>query len=92
MKDFGLLVCLEKPRLGVSPDGVTYCGCCEYGALQIKCPYSLRESGLVEAIKSDTFYVKRHNEEYVLARNRKYYSQVQHEIYILDVKHCNFVV
>ena len=76
MKDFGLLVCLEKPWLGVSADGVTYCSCCEYGALEIKCPYSLRESELVEAIKSDTFYVKQHDEEYDLARNHKYYSQV----------------
>ena len=47
---------------------------------------------MVEAIKSDTFYVKQHDEEYVLARNHKYYSQVQHEINIVDVKHCDFVV
>ena len=47
---------------------------------------------MVEAIKSDTFYVKQHDEEYVLARNDKYYSQVQHEINIVDVKHCDFVV
>ena len=92
MKDFELLVCLEKPWLGVSPDGVTYCRCCEYGALEIKCPYSLRELGLFEAIRSDTFYVKQHDEKYFLARNRKYYSQVQYGIYILDVKHCDFVV
>ena len=89
MKNFGLLVCLDKPWLGVSPDGVTYCSCCEYGALEVKCPYSLRESGVVEAIKSDTFNVKQHDEEYILARNHKYYSQVEHEIYILDV---DFVV
>ena len=92
MKDFELLVCLEKPWLGVFPDGVTYCSCCEYGALEIKCPYSLRELGLFEAIKSDTFYVKQHDEKYFLARNRKYYSQVQYGIYIFDVKHCDFVV
>ena len=59
MKDFGLVFCLEKPLLGVdAPDGVTYCSYCEYGALEIKCLYSLRESGLIEAIQSDTFYVK----------------------------------
>ena len=92
MKDFGLLVCLEKPWLDVSPDGVTYCSCCEYKAVEIKCPYSLHESGLVEAIKSDTFYIKQHDKKYVLPRNHKYYSQVQHEIYILDVKRCDFVV
>ena len=52
----------------------------------------MRESGLVEAIKSDAFYVKQHDEEYVLARNHKYYSQVQNEINIVDVKHRDFVV
>ena len=41
MKDFGLLVYLEKPWLGVSPDVVTYCNCCEYETVEIKCPYSL---------------------------------------------------
>ena len=71
---------------------VTYCSCCEYGRLEIKCPYSLHELGLVEAIKPRTFHVKKYDEEYTLAKNHKYYSHVQHKIYILVNKHCDFVV
>ena len=92
MKDFGLFFCLEKPLLSVFPDGVTYCSCCEYGALEIKIIYSLRKSGLIEAIQSDKFYVEQHDEKYILAKNQKYYSQIQHEIHILDGKHGDFVV
>ena len=86
MKDFGQLVCLEKPWLRVSPDDVTYCSCCENGALETKCPYSLCESGLVEALKSDTFYIKQHDGEYVLARNHIYYSQVQRDFVVWTPK------
>ena len=91
-KHFRRLDCLEKPWLGVSPDSVTNGSCCEYGALEIKCPYSLRRPGLVEAIKSEIFYVKQHDEEYILAKNHKYYSQVQHEKNIFHVEHFDFVV
>ena len=36
----GLVV---NPFLGASPDGVTLCGCCDEGIVEIKCPYSIKD-------------------------------------------------
>lgn len=33
---FGLLVDPERPSIGASPDGITYCGIC----IEVKCPYN----------------------------------------------------
>ena len=40
----GLFVNPQYPYLGASPDGVVSCQCCGEGIIEIKCPYSLRDS------------------------------------------------
>lgn len=39
----GLIVSIENPNLGASPDGLISCDCCGDGCLEIKCPFTLRE-------------------------------------------------
>ena len=40
----GLHVNPKYPYLGASPDGLVTCACCGNGLLEVKCPYSVRNS------------------------------------------------
>ena len=40
----GLFLSIEYPMFGASPDGLVQCTCCGEGLVEIKCPYTLRES------------------------------------------------
>lgn len=63
MRDFRLLLCSKHPWLCVSPDGETYC------SSNILC---MSWDWLKQ---QNIFWV--FDEEYILAKNHKYYSQVQ---------------
>ncbi|XP_065649892.1 uncharacterized protein LOC136078307 [Hydra vulgaris] len=96
-KDFeviriGFYVCQQKPWLGVSPDGFAFCSCCGYAAIEVKCPYSLKEKGLSGAINSNRFYIKTQNSKYYLDSSHYYYAQIQCEIFILEVNYCDLIV
>ena len=89
VRSFGLQVSPEKPWYGASPDSVTYCSCCKYGCLEVKCTFSLNDKSL-----KGPFYVTYDsgNEIYELERANQYYFQVQLEMYALKVEFCNFMV
>ena len=76
------------------PDNVTYCSCCKYGYLEVKCPLSLKEKSLKEEIHKGAFYVTYDpvNEIYELDRAHQYYFQVQLEKYTLKVEFCDFMI
>ena len=82
VKSFRPQVSPEKPWHGVSPDSVTYCSCCKYGCLEVKCPLSLKDKSLKEEIHKGVFYVTYDsgNEIYELDRAHQYYFQVQLKI------------
>ena len=46
----GFVINEEGPFLGVSPDGVVKCSCCNTGLLEIKCPYKIKERNLQDSI------------------------------------------
>ena len=43
----GLVIDCNYPFFGASPDGVIKCRCCEFGVLEIKCPYSCRDKSFL---------------------------------------------
>lgn len=53
--------------------------------MEVKCPYSLREGSLLEAINSNTFYVKNINGIYKLDTKHCYYAQIQMEMLVTNV-------
>ena len=91
-KKLGLLVCGERPWFGVSPDGMVNCSCCGFGVVEVKCPFSLRDSGLSNAVEGGKFYVRKEKSKYILDKGHKYYAQVQHEMFLLDTSYCDFIV
>lgn len=89
----GLAIDKEYPFLGASPDARFQCDCCDFGVIEIKCPYSLRASSLSQVIcDNKQFYVRSENNCYVLKRGHPYYTQVQMEMRVSDAKSCDFVV
>ncbi|KAL3857803.1 hypothetical protein ACJMK2_012438 [Sinanodonta woodiana] len=43
-QDIGLLLDSDEPFLGATPDLLLQCDCCGVGALEVKCPWSIRFS------------------------------------------------
>ena len=83
----GLCVNPKAPHLGASPDGLTFCSCCGSGVLEVKCPYSVRET-----IPTSVSYIIEGTEGvFKLSRKHKYYYQIQGQMSILEVLYCDFV-
>ena len=77
----GLVVSESYPFMGASPDGIINCKCCGSGVLEIKCPYSCRETSLKEkANETGTFFLKEVNGEMRLNVYHQHYFQVQAQL------------
>ena len=83
----GLHICPNYPYLGASPDGLISCTCCGRGILEIKCPYSMRNS-----IPTSVPYLRTSESgKYSLAVTHNYYYQVQGQLGIVGQQFCDFV-
>eukprot|EP00731_Ephydatia_muelleri_P003205 Em0001g3205a len=54
----GLFINPLYPHLGASPDGLVSCLCCGAGVIEIKCPYSIRNSDPSTAAETSHFYLE----------------------------------
>ena len=79
--------------LAASPDGVI---CNEdgtpLGTLEIKCPYSQRNTSVVDACKNSTFFCQAEESNIRLKTTHNYYYQVQGQMAILNLPWYDFVV
>ena len=84
----GLHINPEYPHLGASPNGLTSCTCCGDGILEIKCPYSVRDSVPTSAPYSHATI----DGEYRLSTVHEYYYQVQGQLGIITSRRfCDFI-
>ena len=88
----GLVVHESYPLMGASPDGVISCKCCGNGVLEIKCPYSCRDTSFREKATESTFFLHSIDGELTLNVNHAYYFQVQALLKLCNAKYCDFVV
>ena len=86
----GFFIDAVKPFLGVSPDSIITCNCCGKGVLEVKCPYCNRENLTEDDQKS--FCLTKEDEKWKLRRNHSYYYQVETQMMVCKVPHCDFVV
>ena len=77
--NIGLLIDNEYPCLGASPDAKFNCSCCNFGVVEIKCPYSLRDSMLSQVIhdKEKEFYITYESGMYTLNKKHQKYGTAQ---------------
>ena len=92
--DTGLIVNPAFPWLGASPDGkIQDCSSLpSTGLLEIKCPYTYRDSTPQEASVKPGFFCELIDENVCLKRDHFYYDQVQGQLAVSGLQWCDFVV
>ena len=90
----GLVTDNEYPYLGASPDAKFHCSYCNFDVVEIKSPYSLRDSMLSQVIhdKEKGFYITYESSIYTLNKKHRYFTQVQLEMLVIETSVSNFVV
>lgn len=74
--------------LGASPDGLVG----ENSIVEVKCPYSKRNSSLIDAARDPTFYLESVNNTLKLKEGHHYYHQIQGQLYLSRRYFCYFIV
>ena len=72
----------------VSPDGLVQCTCFGEGLVEIKCPYTLRESSDFGQLA----WMCLVDDIYCLSRSHRHYFQVQMQLFVTNKMYCDFVV
>ncbi|KXJ06371.1 hypothetical protein AC249_AIPGENE12226 [Exaiptasia diaphana] len=80
-----------KPYIGASPDGLLSCKCCGQSVVEIKCPFSIRDSSVTEWWQP-TDFLERRNNTIQLKREHKYYYQVNGEMAVTGALRCYLLV
>ena len=89
----GLIVHPDKGFLAASPDGIVHeVESGATGLLEIKCPYTKRNSTLTEACENDDFFCCIANSKLHLKCHHTYYHQVQLQLYCFSrTAWCDFL-
>lgn len=95
----GFFISLEKPQFGASPDSIAHCSCHGWAAVEVKCPFWMKDMKNLEEVmdfvrkgtKHQTLFTIINNELH-LDQDHSYYYQVQLQMYVLRFKVCDFVV
>ena len=86
----GFMVDSRNPFIGASADGVIGCDCCGGGVLEIKCPFTHKNQTAHEAANTDNSFCLK--PDLTLKTSHRYYTQIQLQMYVNQVKYCDFVV
>ena len=89
-RENGFYICKMKLFLGASPDGIVACSCCGNGILEIKWSFKNKLKSVQEAAKDDRDFCL--DESLHLKLNHRYYSQVQFQMFVVNVQYCDFVI
>ena len=90
----GLVVSLEAPYLGASPDAkVVDAGCSDpFGLSEVKCPETKFLVTPLDACSDSNFFLENIDGQPKLKRNHNYYAQVQGLMGVTGTRWCDFVV
>ena len=88
-----LFVKSSYPYLAGSPDGMFVCNCCPPSTIEVKCPYSVRDSDLFsQDVYKKVDFLEQVDGNLRLKRSHKYYAQVQGQMWVCGVQQCYFIV
>ena len=85
----GLVIMDQKPFIGVSPDLEVDCECCGKGLVEIKCPYSIRDTA---PTAENLSYLQTSDGKVQLKTNSEYYYQVQGQMAVTGRLYTDFVI
>ncbi|VDI60785.1 Hypothetical predicted protein [Mytilus galloprovincialis] len=84
------LISKETPFIGASADSVASCSCHGNRVIEVKCPFSHKESTLQEYVKDPSSCIVANGRE--VKTTHKYYYQIQLHMYVHDVNLCDLVI
>ncbi|VDI18732.1 Hypothetical predicted protein [Mytilus galloprovincialis] len=87
---WGFLISKETPFIGASADSVASCSCHGNRVIEVKCPFSHKESTLQEYVKDPSSCIVANGRE--VKTTHKYYYQIQLHMYVHDVNLCDLVI
>ena len=85
----GLVVMEEKPYIAVLPDLQIECICCGKGFVEVKCPYSIRDT--VPSAKN-LKYLEMIGKKVVLKKNSNYYYQIQGQMGVTGRSYTDLLI
>ena len=69
--------------LGLLPDSFIECKCCGAGALEFKCPFTVKDSSITACVEKSTFCLQR-NSDASLKLEQPYYYQCQLQLLVTE--------
>lgn len=90
--EIGLVISKEHPYFAATPDLIVECDCCGKGTVEVKCPYSVKDSSLHELPMQKRSRVTEESGSLVLKTSDTYYYQVQGQMFACNVSYCDFVL
>ena len=87
----GIFACKQFPFISASPDRIMTCKCCGSHVIEIKCPFSLKDTSFELGWKSLSF-MKKVDGTVSLKRSHKYYVQIQGQLGCASIDNAFFLV
>ena len=87
----GIFLCPQFQHISASPDRIMTCKCCPASCIEIKCPFSLKETAFNLGWQHLGFMEKA-GDQIVLKKSHKYYAQVQGQMACSGCERSYFVV
>ena len=89
----GLVLYLKNTCFGASPDSFVECKCCGAGVLEIKCPFTAKNSSIITCAELSTFCLQRNLDGSLsLKLAHPYYYQCQLQLLVTERSYCDFIV
>ncbi|CAB3990489.1 RNA-directed DNA polymerase from mobile element jockey [Paramuricea clavata] len=86
----GLYLDKNRAYIGASPDGIMYCKCHGKAVIEIKCPFSIKDSKIADGYGKCDFLTLE-DDSIVLKTSHKYYTQINSQI-ALSNSTCGYFV
>lgn len=85
----GFRISVRMPFVGASADSYVMCDCHGKGVVEVKCPFTERDSTLSDLLARQDFVV---DSNYAVRTNHRYSVQMQMQMYVCNVSYCDLVV
>lgn len=92
VSETGLVLSVDWPYVGASPDAIVHCSCCGPGAAVFKVTWTHREKTIKEfaVVQGTCFHVS--NGKVELKNTHEYFYQVQTMMAVLNVPYLDFIM
>ena len=88
-----LILNLDFPYLGASPDGIVNCSCCGVGCLETKYPSKYRDNPIEDMIFGSSGYLEFGSGGAVeIIKTHAYFYQIQTQLLVTQYDYSNFFV